>query len=289
MKRLKSELMIVTTAALMCVSAAAQNATAKPSPYSGVSQPPGDDTIVTDTAPSEPSPATAAAPAQPAPAAAAPSSVPAPRATTPAIANPANDLDADIVTSVPTKPGELPEGTTISLLLDQELSTENTRAGDDFSGRISKDVMSGEKVVIPQGSQIVGKVIRVTEGKRFGNSASIRLRPDMVILPDGSRCVLHATVIDTRGKSRVDDEGALKPNSQVKKDAILEGAGVGGGAAVGAALGGPVGAVVGTFVGAGVMTTHILVQPPGTIDVPKNTEIVLSLTEPMSINPAQTN
>jgi hypothetical protein len=200
-----------------------------------------------------------------------------------------SDLDADIVTAVPSRPGELPEGTTIRMTIDQELRTGETEAGSDFTGRVSADVLSSGKVVIPQGAQVVGKVVRVTEGRRFGSPATIRVRPDVVILPDGSRYVLRAQVITTSTKSRVTDEGTLKPASRVKTNVIKETAGIGTGAVAGAIIGGAPGALVGSLIGAGVMTTNILVQHPASVNVPKDSTLTLSLTQPMSITPAPQN
>lgn len=292
--------------------------TQKPSSYSGVSQPPPDDTITSDapatTTPSatlvtrpaaaQAAPAPVVAPAAPAPAPSVPVVTKAPCNSEdrmigdpdPCLAapvveaetaqpKPSPDADADIVTSVPTRPGELPEGTVIKIALDQEIATGQSTVGADFSGRVSGDVVSLGKVVIPQGAQVVGKIVQVTEGHRFGSPATIRLRPDVVVLPDGSRYVLRAQVIDTSTKSRIDDEGTLKPESPLKTNVIKEAAGVGTGAVVGAIVGGAPGALVGSLIGAGVMTTNILVQHPADVKIPKDSTIVLSLTQPMSISP----
>jgi hypothetical protein len=200
------------------------------------------------------------------------------------------DPDEGIVALVPSHPGELPEGTIIRMALSQEISTGGTQAGADFSGLVSADVLSSGQVVIPQGSEVVGKVLRVTEGHRFGTPATIRLRPDVVILPDGSRYVLRAQIIDTSGKTRIDGEGTLKPKSRIKTNAIKEGAGIGTGAVAGAIIGGAPGALVGSLIGAGVMTTNILVQHPASVNVPRDSTLTLSLTQPMSITPVlQTN
>lgn len=289
----------------------AQN-TAKPSPYTGVSQPPPDDTITTDATVAAPPPAKlvarpAAAPAAPAPLVPAPpTNAPAAMPSncnpddrmvgdpspcdaaivqTPVASPPATDLDADLVTSVPTRPGELPEGTVIRMALNEELSSGQSQAGSDFSGKVAADVLSSGKVVIPQGSEVLGKVVRVTQGRRMGAPATIRLRPDVVVLPDGSRYVLRAQIIGTNSKARIDDEGSLKPASRLKKNVIEEGVGIGTGAVAGALVGGGPGALVGSLIGAGVMTTHILVQQPATVKVPKDSTLTLSLTQPMSITP----
>jgi hypothetical protein len=327
MKNLRIAVAVVAGAAAFAPNGYSQ-AAQKPSPYSGVSQPPPDDTITTDSA-TTPAPTLATRPeaapaaptvnaAAPTPAAPVPTAVVQPSAncnpddrmmgdpdpcTTPAVetispavaaaaARSASlEADADIVTSVPSRPGELPEGTIIKIALNEELATGESQAGSDFTGRVAADVVSSGKVVIPQGSEVVGKIVRVTEGKRFGSPATIRLRPDVVILPDGSRYVLRAQILATSSKSRVDGEGALLPASRVKTNVIKETAGMGTGAVAGAIIGGPAGALVGTLIGAGVMTTNILVQNPASVKVPKDSTLTMSLTQPMMITPelASTN
>ena len=291
----------------------------KPSSYSGVSQPPPDDTITSDAPATAAQSATLVTASAPAPAQTAPAPAPPPATansvpTTPTVAKPLcnsedrmigdpdpcetpivevekpqpaldPNADADIVTSVPTRPGELPEGTIIKIALDQEIATGESQVGSDFSGRVAADVVSLGKVAIPQGAQVLGKIVQVTEGHRFGSPSTIRLRPDVVVLPDGSRYVLRAQVIQTSTKSRIDDEGTLKPASRLKTNVIKEAAGIGTGAVTGAIMGGGPGALVGSIIGAGVMTTNILVQHPAEVKIPKDATLTFSLTQPMSISP----
>ncbi len=196
------------------------------------------------------------------------------------------DPDADIVTAVPGSENELPEGTNLHVTLSQTLSTEETRPGSHFSGRISKQVTLGGRVMIPEGSEFHGRVVQVSEGHRLGNRATIRLEPESVVLPDGAKYTLHAQVIASHGNNtRVDDEGGIHPGTHMKKAAVEAGIGAGTGAVAGGAIAGGPGALVGSLVGVGVVTTHLLIQPPQTVNVPSDTSIVFSLTRPLELTP----
>jgi hypothetical protein len=293
----------------------------KPSSYSGVSQPPPDDTITSDAPDTQPQ-KTPALVTRPQVASASTAAASAAEASTAPVARKANcdseermvgdpdpcllpsagttpaasvaaapvssrqGTDFDMVSSVPTRLGELPEGSILKITVDQEIASGSSQVGADFSGHVSADVTSLDgKVVIPQGAQVLGKIVQVTEGHRFGSPATVRLRPDVVVLPDGARYVLRAQVLETDTKLRVDSEGSLKPASRVKTNVIKETAGIGVGAATGAVLGGGPGALVGSIIGAGVMTTNILVQHPAEVNIPRNTLLTLSLTQPMTISP----
>lgn len=288
---------------------------AKPSPYEGVSHPPADDSIVVT------SPSDVAKPAakQTAPAAATtanPSAqpnqriVPAsdadivslPPAATVASANDSNisnnpaslqtrtspaNPDSDIVQLAPLQPGELRAGTPIYTELLTSLSTAGTTKGQQFSSKVTSDVISDGKVIIPSGSEIKGRVTEVSSGNHFGGRATIHLRPDVVILPDGSRYQLHAQVVDTKGTdTRATGEGTITPQSHGKRDVAEYAMFAGSGAIVGAKFGGVPGALVGTLVGAGIVTTHKLLHNPQA-ELPKDSSVVFSLTEPMELKPVE--
>jgi len=120
----------------------------------------------------------------------------------------------------------------------------------------------------------------------FGGHGSFRLKPEAVILPDGTRFQLHAETTGTPGsKTRVGAEGAINPGSRAKKDGIEYGAVVGAGAVTGAVLGGPVGALTGSLIGAGVVTTHLMVDHPQATLEP-GAILLFTLTEPMNLMPA---
>ena len=129
-----------------------------------------------------------------------------------------------------------------------------------------------------------GIVTDVRGGKRLHGAALIHLRPQTIVLPDGTRMPLHAAVIDTDqyAHTKVDEEGNILRKDHVGATVAAMSLTTGGAAAAGAVLGGGVGAVVGAGVGAGVSTAWWLKQDRQT-HLPKESLIVLELTEPMAI------
>lgn len=196
----------------------------------------------------------------------------------------AYDPDGDIVhPEVPA--GSLGEGTTIRVRLLQRLSSSYNAEGDGFKTSVASDVMQGGQVLIPTGSEIDGRVVRISTG-HAGGHGSMRLEPETVTLPDGSHFRLYAQVAATPGSNtHVTGEGTVVPDSRARKDGIEYGGAVGAGAVTGAVLGGPVGALTGSIVGAGLVTTHLLVShPQATLDT--GTVLIFSLTEPLTLVPA---
>ncbi|HTV04656.1 MAG TPA: hypothetical protein VME86_04755 [Acidobacteriaceae bacterium] len=198
------------------------------------------------------------------------------------------NADNDIVTSVPGSAYALPEGTEIRVRLDNALSTNYTTEETPFQGRVMVDVLNGGSVIIPAGSVLRGRVTEVAQGHHFGPAATLRLRPDEVILPDGTAYHLYAQVIDSEAPgTRTGGEGGIQPNAHIVKKSLEYGVGVGTGALVGAELAGPAGALAGSLIGAGLVTTHLLTQHPTAASVPVGSEIVFSLTEPMDLTPTR--
>jgi hypothetical protein len=197
----------------------------------------------------------------------------------------AGDPDGDIVRPNPLQPGELAQGTTIRVRLLTALSTADTQQGEVFRTRVATDVVQDGQVLIPAGAEIDGRVVQVASGT-VRSHGTILLRPDTVILADGSRYHLDAQVSGTPGsRTRVDGEGFINPGSRVKRNSLLYGGAVGVGAATGAMIGGPVGAVTGSVIGAGVVTLHIVANhseahlEPGTV-------LLLTLDERLNLQAA---
>lgn len=192
------------------------------------------------------------------------------------------DPDGDIVHPAPAPLGELPEGTTIRTRLIGSLSTGFSQPGEAFRAQVASDVVQDGQVLIPAGSVIDGKVVSVSSG-HVGGHGSMRLRPDTVILPDGSRFRMYAQLSGAPGsKQRVGSEGLVTPGSRLKKDGIEYGGTVGAGAVTGAFLGGPGGALAGTIVGASLITVHLLVSHPQP-RLENGTVLLFSLSEPLNL------
>ena len=274
----------ITLFAVASAALGAQEASQN-SPYQGTSNPPSDDTILVTTTPQAKPPAGKplnAAPGATAPAvtaqgdpdaATAPNVAPAPAAAPPAAAvlapapvlsarGAAPDPDGDIVHPAPLGPGQLGEGTNIRVKLLDRLSTYESEKGQPFRSQVAADVYQGDLVLIPAGSEIDGRVVDVSSG-HLGGHGSMRLRPETVILANGTRFELHGEVTGTPGsRTRVGSEGTIIPGSRVKRDSLEYGGAVGTGVVVGAVIAGPVGAVTGGAIGAGAETAHLLINHP---------------------------
>ncbi|RZU39522.1 hypothetical protein [Edaphobacter modestus] len=193
------------------------------------------------------------------------------------------DVDAQIVTSVPEREGEINEGTLLHVRMREQLSTATTEPGAKFTAEVMEAITNHGRVIIPIGSVLEGHVTAVHAGRRISGVASLHLEPEHVTLPDGTVYPIHAQLIDTTlGNFNVDREGTLKRRDRAKETLAVAALATGGGAVAGAMLGGGVGAVVGAGVGAGVSTVMWLKQErQATLD--QGSRLVFSMTMPLTL------
>ena len=141
----------------------------------------------------------------------------------------------------------LPAGTAFKVKLENTLSTFSSKEGDPFSGRVTQDVMLDGKTVIPIGATVQGRVTKVNEPRRIAGKPTIGIFPEAVVLPNGERYMLNATMVDTslRNGTDVNTEGQFKGDGIDGKNLTEIGMGTGGGMLVGGLAGGGKGLLIG--------------------------------------------
>ena len=106
----------------------------------------------------------------------------------------------------------LPEGTSLKVKLENTVATFSNKAGDPFSGRVMEPVLLDGKTVIPAGTEVQGRLTRVSEPRRISGKPTIGIFPETIVLPSGERFMLNATLVDTsvRNGTDVNNEGQFK-------------------------------------------------------------------------------
>jgi len=175
----------------------------------------------------------------------------------------------------------VPPGTEVRLTLDVAVGSSTNHAGDTFTARTADPVVAGDRVAIPAGSSVHGRVSEAIPAKKgLGEKAgSLSLSFDSVVTPAGFSAPMSATMTGVAPRSG-------------KKTAGIIGGGAAGGALLGKILGGgtknaAVGAVVGAAVGTGIAA--------GTrgkdVEFPAGSPLTITLDQPftISINPGSTS
>jgi hypothetical protein len=176
----------------------------------------------------------------------------------------------------------LPTGTAVTMKLDNTLTTCKSKAGDPFSARVTQPVVLDGKTVIPIGATIEGRVTRSTEPRRISGKPTLVIFPENLILPNGERFILNASLVDTNARhgTDVDSEGGFKGPGHDALDLTQIGMGTGGGMLLGGLIGGGKGLLIGGAIGATATVTHWLAKHRSAT-LPAGTELVMELNRPM--------
>src|SRR5260370_34596426 len=114
----------------------------------------------------------------------------------------------------------LPAGTAMMVKLEPTLATFSNKSGDPFQARITQAVTLNGKTLIPVGATVLGHVTKVSEPRRIAGKPTIGIFPETIVLANGERYTLSATMVDTsagRG-SDVNREGQFKGQGRDSRD-----------------------------------------------------------------------
>jgi len=186
--------------------------------------------------------------------------------------------------AAPALAQNLPVGTGMKMKLENTISTDRSKPGDLFHGRVTEPVRIDGRTIIPVGTAVQGRVMHLTEPRRIAGTPEIVLRPDRLTLPNGNEYAMSAIVVDTNKASNttVNDEGKIHGPGRSGHDNIELLGGAGGGTVIGALAGGAKGGLIGGMVGVSVAAAHWMTKRH-TATLPAGSEITLELSRPMSL------
>ncbi len=176
----------------------------------------------------------------------------------------------------------LPTGTALKMKLENTLATFSTKGGDPFSARLTEPVVLDGKTVVPIGTTVQGRVTRTSEPRRIAGKPTIAIFPETLVLPNGDRFMLNATLVDTdRGSGTdVNNEGQFKGAGHDGKDITEIGMGTGGGMLAGGLIGGGKGLLIGGAIGVTATVAHWLGKHRSAT-LPAGSEMVMELSRPL--------
>jgi hypothetical protein len=162
-------------------------------------------------------------------------------------------------------PVTVPEGVTLPLVLETAISSATSRSGDLVVARVAEDVRVGEKVVVPAGSEVRGRVTAAVPSGRVKTRARLAFDFDTLLL-DGKEHAIGTGPVDiTAGDTH-------------KKDAATIGIGAGAGAIIGAIANGGKGAAIGTLIGGTAGTGVVLTNTGKEVALGTGTRVTVRLT-----------
>ncbi len=194
---------------------------------------------------------------------------PRPRATKPAPKQ--AESEAPTVTSRVVAP----TGTTITIAVDQAISSATAQVGQEVTAHVVGDVTVGRDTVIRNGAAVKGKVTQAESSGRVKGRATLALGFNSVETSAGWRDIEAHMV-----------EGTLKAPGTKKRDAATVGIGAAAGAVLGEIIGDKAG--LGAVIGGAAGTAVVLSTKGKEVQVEPGTQLGLELDQPLAITVTKT-
>jgi hypothetical protein len=151
----------------------------------------------------------------------------------------------------------IPSGTKVPLALKQSISTKNAREGDAVYAVTTFPVVINDRMVIPPGTYVQGRISNVKRGGRVKGRAEVLMHFSTLIYPSGYTVVLPGAVENVPGAEKTsmkDEEGTIRQDSQTGEKAKTVATAAGTGAVVGGLSNGVKGGLIGAGIGGGIGT-----------------------------------
>jgi len=187
----------------------------------------------------------------------------------------------DIDPSKVQPPVVVPAGTVIPVTLTSRISTKNARDGDGIYGKTVFPITVNNKIVIPEGSFVRGKVTEIRRPGRVKGKGELTLNFQTLVLPGGITVPIYTSLGGAGGAGERKGEATVQGDSSKGEDAKTVGTTAAQGALIGVIADRGKGAVVGGGVGAAAGTAAVLLTRGKDLVLEPGTTIEIVLDRPI--------
>jgi type IV secretion system protein VirB10 len=180
-----------------------------------------------------------------------------------------------ILAALLQEPIVIPAGTVIPISLTSRVSTKHAKDGDGVYGKTIFPITINNRIVIPEGSNVRGRISEIRRPGRVKGKGELSLSFQTLVLPNGTTLPIYTSLGSAGGVAERRGEATVQGDSSKGEDAKTVGRTAGTGALIGviadrgngAAIGGGVGAAAGA---AAVLLTRgkdLVLEPGTTIEI----------------------
>ena len=137
------------------------------------------------------------------------------------------------------------------------ISTKNARDGDAVYAVTTFPVVINDRIVIPAGTYVQGRISSVKRGGHIKGRAEVLMHFSTLIYPSGYTVVLPGAIENVPGAEKTsmkDEEGTIRQDSQTGEKAKTVATAAGTGAVIGGLSNGVKGGLIGAGIGGGIGT-----------------------------------
>jgi hypothetical protein len=168
------------------------------------------------------------------------------------------------------EPVVVPAGTSVTVSLGSALGSKLSEAGQTFTGTVAKDIVVGNAVAIPQGTNVSGTVTDAKALGKFAGGAVLGVRLDSINVK-GANLPVQAAVRTFTAKGKG------------KRTAVMTGGGAALGGIIGALAGGGKGAAIGMAAGGGAGVGGAALTGNKDIVLPAESAVSFELSQPLEL------
>jgi hypothetical protein len=175
----------------------------------------------------------------------------------------------------PPKPVVVPAGTSLTIRLNQAISSKTAHQGDTFTATTSAPVVIAGKTAIPAGARVQGVV---TQAKSAG-----KIHGEGVLAVSLNQITVHGVTYPI-------DAEPLTTTQKGKgsRTAKIGGGSAAGGALIGGLAGGGKGALIGGLVGGGAGVAGSAMTGNKELELPAEAALTFRLAQPITLRPGGT-
>lgn len=180
----------------------------------------------------------------------------------------------------------IPAGTRVPLSLTQAISTKTAKEGDAVYAQTTFPFVIEDRIVIPPGTYVQGRIRHVQRGGHVKGRAEILVHFTSMIYPSGYTVMLGGAVENTPGAGKTtvtDPEGTIRQDSDTGRKAATVGGAAGTGAAIGGIRGWK-GAGVGAGIGGAAGMAIAMLSRGGDVRLEPGSAIEMEIERDIQVN-----
>jgi hypothetical protein len=185
---------------------------------------------------------------------------------------------------------EIPAGTKVPLALKNAISTKTTREGDPVYAETVFPVVVNERVVIPAGTYVQGRITNSKRAGRIKGHAEVLMHFTTLIYPSGYTVVLPGALDSVPGADKTTmkgEEGTIRQDGQTAEKVGTVAGTAATGTTIGAVTGGGKGALIGAAAGSAVGTAIALLSRGNDVKLDAGTTVEMVIQRPVTLDAAR--
>ncbi|HZQ68873.1 MAG TPA: hypothetical protein VFA68_10180 [Terriglobales bacterium] len=184
----------------------------------------------------------------------------------------------------------IPAGTKVPLVLKHAISTKGAQEGDPVYAETNFPVVLNDRVLIPAGTYVQGKITHVQRAGRIKGRAEVQMHFTTLIFPSGYTVMLPGSLENVPGADKTKmkgEEGTIQQDSQTGEKIGTVASTAGTGAVIGGLSRGGKGALVGAGIGGAVGTAIAMLSRGNDVKLDSGTTVEMVIQREVLLDAAR--